>query len=174
MDANGFGDTPGEDRTSPDSYLSALEKWLVSFTQTFEQLQEERRKFAHLLHERDSLGNNLNGSRAQVEHLNKELVEYKAETVALKKGISKLQKKRENLKSKHEAELDEVIAGREAAVNDNIALSKENAEFRRKLEFCLKAVPTLHDMYITTQPINRDQVATSFAQTPGAQSNLSQ
>lgn len=171
MDANGFGDTPGEDRTSPDSYLSALEKWLAAFVQASEQLQEERRKSAHLLHEKENCQRQVQVFGAQADGMRNELGECKAEIVALKKGISKLQKKRDNLKSKHEAELSEAISNhglckaelkrigdlyremqdqrdqerkmREDAINDNIELSKRSNVLQKKLDYCLKVVPTL-------------------------------
>lgn len=179
MDANGFGDTPGEDRTSPDSYLSALEKWLAAFVQASEQLQEERRKSAHLLHEKENCQRQVQVFGAQADGMRNELGECKAEIVALKKGISKLQKKREHAKAKHEQELLEARANhelciselkrvadscrmlqgerdtekkmREQAVNDNIELSKRNQSIQEKLDFCLKSVPTLESAWQNIQ-----------------------
>ena len=171
MDANGFGDTPGEDRTSPDSYLTALEKWLNAFVQASEQLQEERRKSAHLLHEKENCQRQVQVFGAQADGMRNELGECKTEIIALKKGISKLQKKRDSLKSKHESELTEAISNhelckaelkrigdlyremqdqrdqerkmREDAINDNIELSKRSNVLQKKLDYCLKVVPTL-------------------------------
>lgn len=175
MEGQGFGSNVGEDRSDPNSYLDALDRYLNKLVEFHSAAQDAQR----VLDSKDQMIGQYRATLERVEGrhslLKTDCDELRQEIIALKKGNTTLTAKLQRNKEKYEREsvelcaandlnlgekkrldvllsskMDELakeVAIREQAVNDNITLSETNKKLREKLEFCLKAVPSIESAW---------------------------
>lgn len=175
MNNHGFGTQENEDRSSVISYLKALDRYLNKLVEFHSAAQDAQRvldsKDQMIGQYRATL------ERVEGRHslLKTDCDELRQEVIALKKGNATLTAKLQRNEKKHEREMNDLtgrydltlaekerldlllrnqmemtrteVKIREQAVNDNIALSETNKTLREKLEFCLKAVPSIESAW---------------------------